>query len=194
MASRKSLRKRLSAKEVPFLVTLLVGWAGWAVGHIVDRVVTSPTVEYTVETSRMGDENVTTVSLVNLSNQAFYGLRFEIQGREMVPCKDALQNTPPAWPWNGGAKKGTDGVTFDVVQLHPGWRIAMCAKSVSEPKPKFYLRDSRSDGDKSGQSIQLVEPSLETFFVRHELSLMILLALVAFLTASLWLALSESVD
>src|SRR5688572_24867253 len=100
--SWKIIRARLSQKEVPFLVTLLLAWSGWGIGHMVDRVIESPTVEYDITSVTQGAEKLTTVHLANLSNQAFYDLKFEIQGEKALPCQTALQNVQPAWPWNGG--------------------------------------------------------------------------------------------
>lgn len=192
--SGKKFRKRLSAKEVPFLVTLFLAWAGWAIGHIVDRVVSSPTIEYKMVATTTGDKTTTNVYLTNLSQQAFFGLAFEVQGKDVVPCEKPLHNTPPAWPWNEAPKAGTGGVRFQVAQFHPDWEISMCTTSARDVETRFFLRETALGGGNSRQAVRLVAPSWETCFVRHEMALIIALFIFGSLMAVGWFFYSEPME
>lgn len=141
-----------------------------------------------------GNERSTIVSLTNLSRQAFFGFQLEVQGAGIVPCKEPLHNKPPAWPWKKAPEVGTSGVKFQIAQFHPGWEISICTLSTQDVGTTFFLRETGSEGENTQQAIRLVEPSLETFFVRHELFLLIILIVVASVVAVLWLFLSEPVE
>lgn len=190
------LCKRLSRKEVPFLVTLFAACAGWAINHVVDRVLDSPTIVYKTDIVAASNGKIVKVTMTNLSKQAFFGLKFEIQAPGIRICDTPPKYEPPAWPSNKPPAQGTDGVAFIIDQLHPSWEMSMCAKLNGDKTPVFLLREtgsSSSQGESSKQAVRLVKPSLETFFVRHNLILMGLLALASLIAFIYWLLRSEDV-
>lgn len=193
--THRGLRQRLSAKEVPFLVALFLAWAGWAVGHFVDRVVESPTIEYRMDPVAEGGMVMTKVYLTNLSRQAFFDLRFELQGQGIRPCNPpGVRQTPPAWPTSKDPRPGTDGIVFDIQQIHPDWRFSICAITPKDVPPHLYLRETGKDGPGTRQALRLIEHSWETWFVRNELNLVIGLFVIASLLAITWLMFSDRAE
>jgi hypothetical protein len=176
----------LGKKEVPFLVTLLVGIAGWAITHAVTRTLSAPTLEYHVVSTPAPNQTTTTiVKVTNLSDDAFFGLTFEIQGSGAQPCADPISSTPPAMPSTKPPKAANDAVSFTIDQLQPGWDISMCARLKGRTKPVFVLTSIEK------HTVRLVEPSVRTWLVRNEFALTAGLFFVAFAVFIAWLFLSS---
>ena len=183
-----SVRGRLTKKEVPFLVTVLIGIAGWAITHGVSRTLSAPTLEYEVETTAGPAETLTKVTITNLSRELFSGLIFEIQGTsDASVCRGGLQPKPPAFPATKPPQAANNAVRFSVDQLQPGWQMAMCARFSGEVRPVFVMINS------DRQAVQLLEPSLRTFLVRYEFAILSSLFVVAFIAFLTWLLATSEV-
>jgi len=147
--------ERINKKEVPYLITILVAIAGWSITHVADRVLKAPVVEYSTKIDTTTDPRTIRVTILNLSNKAFFNLRFELQGKTVKACNIPMGFEPPAWASNLPPDEGTDGVSFTISQLQPNWRLTMCGVYTGSKEPLFILKDSGQ-----GQPIELRRPEL----------------------------------
>jgi len=174
---------RLNAKDVPYLITILVAIAAWAITHVADRLLKSPVIEYSIDKSLAGATRTVKVTILNLSSTAFFGQKFELQGTGLKPCTVAMDFQPPAWASGSTPEPGTNGVAFVIDQLQPGWSVVLCGTyPASGPEPAFLLKDGAK------QAIELRQRGLRTWIVKYETELIIALALSAILLFVLWLA------
>jgi hypothetical protein len=171
-------------KEVPYLVTVLVAILAWSITHIADRVVTSPTVEFSLRAEKSSSGQTIKVTLRNLSDRSFVNLRFELQGNNIRPCSRPMVFEPPAWASSSGPEQGTDAVAFQVSQLQPGWTVILCGSyQANDQEPLFVLKSSQNN-----QAIMLRRPGLATWILRFETALIATLAIAAALAIAVWLA------
>jgi hypothetical protein len=174
---------RLNKKEIPYLITILVAIVGWSITHVADRVLKSPVVEYSTSVDTTSEPRTIKVTILNLSNKAFVNLRFELQGQGVKACNVPMSFRPPAWASNSVPEEGTDGVGFVISQLQPNWKVTMCGEYRGGGKdPLFVLKDGSPD-----QSIELRQPDLATWILKHEAELMIVLAAIGSLGVVAWI-------
>lgn len=179
--------QKLSAKEIPFLLTLLFAASGWSMTHLVDRVVSSPTIEYKTEVEYTKTQKNFVVTLTNLSRQYFKGLKFEITeiGADIrLIGKPGRENLAPAWTFTTDANPSitNKSVAYMVDQFHPDWRIKISIGFEGIGLPKFYLKETGND-----QPVRLVESGLETFFAKNEACILFLLGFMWSGLAVIWL-------
>jgi len=175
---RSNPQHRFSAKSAPYLVSLLLAAAGWAVTHVVDRTLASPIIEYrTLIRPGANDDQQFRVSLSNLSSQAFANTTFEIQGSKnatlLSACDPPWEEREPAWVSETSPEMGNNAIKYNLSQLHPGWEVTLCAKFKGSGSPNFILKST-----KDGRPLKLERCSIETYFVRHETGILLSLAVL----------------
>ena len=174
----------LSADSAPYLVTLAIAGIAWAITHTVDRIVTSPIVEYDIVYETGDGVTKVVVRLENLSTgTGFRNVTFVLREAardadiafDCKECRSLVIGTAPVSTTGYAADSTTQSVTFRVPSLPPGGRVDLVAHYTGQARPIFLVKEDGSD-------IRLLEPSLETWFARHESN--VILAIIAF-----WLAL-----
>lgn len=169
----------LRVEKAPYLVTILFASLGWGTKHTVDRILASPTIEYTYEVRDTSQNKSVTVTLRNVSHdKIFKNLLFvlllppDAPGEFLSVKKTALS---PAWEGDNPPHKTKHSGTFDLPALHPNWEVRLVATFSGDISPTLRLHSSET-------SVRLVQPSVETFLVKHELlfftSMIIIWALV----------------
>jgi hypothetical protein len=175
-AKRKTWLDQISATSAPYLVSMLLAAAGWAVTHVVDRTLASPIIEYRtfVKPAESGERHFR-VSLSNLSTQAFSDTTFEIQGSDeatlVSACDPPWEQRSPAWVSETRPESGNNAIRFRLSQIHPDWQVTLCVIFKGKGAPNFILKETER-----GRPLRLIGCSIETFFVRHETQILLCLA------------------
>ena len=177
---------RFGRPEAPFLAVTLVGLAAWLLSHVIDGLTDSPTVvvRTQVEESAAGKKRFA-VRLSNISRKAIHGFNYEI-----FEVEPGLNDGDPQFQSDkAGSALGDDApevstdkhsASYKITQLQPGWTIVM---SVPFGGSTPHYRLGHAVG--SNLAINLVEPSVGTFFVEHEEELFLSGAILFFALAVL---------
>lgn len=168
--------------KAPYVVSLILGVLGWLVGHMVDRIVAAPTLEYHVEETDSDGRRSMAVELTNITrDKSFDSLRARI----VIP--DAKQYEPPTLVSAEPAFEGTtapetkaDTTNFILPRMMPGAEInfGIAAASAGEPRLSIW-----SDAK---EPIRLQERGLETFFAKHEIEILAGLFLIWLAALGIW--------
>lgn len=157
------LRHSLTAIKVPYVVTVFLAMAGWAVIYIVEASVSGPLVSI----ERKDECSHVTITVENLSRNArikdvVFGLADPANALTFF-AEDAIP-IPPAPPAEAQPTKQKDAVKFSINNFHPGSKYVLSATYRGEGDPIFQLLSSTEP------MFLVEEPSLRTFFVRNEMS------------------------
>jgi hypothetical protein len=170
------------SEKTPYVVTVVVAILGWLVTHFSDRVLDSPTIEYSIDVAPTNNDNVVEVSISNVTRDvAFKDLTILLSpadgsilsGFRVVPVEPAYEGDNPP---------GTEGVfTFPVIQ--PGWTYRVSAHFTGPTRPSLRLKNAAS-------TIYATEPSIETFIARYETRILLVLSGIwtVILVVALWLS------
>lgn len=178
------IRRALRRTEVPFIATVLLAAVAWGTNYVVDRVVDTPFVQYSISKSDITIEGEApvkqiTISLANLSvNTLFEGTFFYI--RKVSPDTDLvflefpeknlrnrveslshvwLAHDPEACP-KGIVNWDFNGVEYCVPNLPPSGAVNLIAYYRGTDEPIFQGRARRP--------MKLQEPSFLTWIVRYD--------------------------
>lgn len=175
----KILRKILTNKEFPYLLTILFVLVGWSFTHVVNRLLQSPTLEYKIRESRE-KANSLSYEIENITRDKLFKdltflLLFDGPAKEKL-IKADLVVLPPA-RISGEVKLPpvveAEYAKFFVPEFHPNWRMALKVELKVGLSEKEYPRLRFSTGD--DKPIRLVPASFETFLVKHEFSIILIL-------------------
>jgi len=157
----------------PFALVVLVGAAAWWITHTVDRITGAPTIEYSIEEDRLetcidGIQcGEVTVQLNNLSNESFRKVTFELfflNGVGSFEKEVKIEMQAPAW----GPRQvinNSRAISVEFQLLQPGAKANITARYAGDDVTVFFLKES-------DDSIKLITPSIETFFVKNEHTLL----------------------
>jgi hypothetical protein len=180
------MREKLKAREVPYLATIFFAGLGWTLSHLVDRIVQSPTVEVRKVSETSGTSKKFSVSLENLSDKVFRGLRFVIfdHDREHNPISnpDFVEPIDGAALGNETPEVKNNEVPFLIAQLQPGWRVSMSVSYSGDSPPKFEMTQGPGT-----TAIKLVAPSFDTWFTKNEETIMLFMVGAWLLLALVWI-------
>jgi hypothetical protein len=168
-----SLLAILAGEKAPYLITVLVAGIGWAVTHSVDRVLASPTLMYETRINHSGNINQYTITLNNITrDERFDDLTFTVLIRDgkcagdpkVYPALPAPEIKQPPECQDAVVESQTNvaDATFEIPQIHPGWSMDLVTNFYGEGAPHFRFQTKKD-------SVRLVRPSLETWFVVHEM-------------------------
>lgn len=153
----------IMSDTAPWLLTVALGCAGWFVTHTVDRVTSSPTLEYELTLEKVRTGAVAQLQVANLTrDRTFDDVRFDILAPNGVrfgrPSTVAVQpaddgTTPP--DAIGGA------ATFTIARMQPGNVYRLTVPYAGKAMPTVRITSEKS-------VIRPVRPSLETNFARYE--------------------------
>ena len=156
----------MSSDKAPFFVTLVLAIIGWAVAHIVDRVVTAPTIEFRTSTLHQDGQKILGVTLTNLTaDKTFRGLRLvlvsppggTIQLMEVFPVEPAFEGDEPATVESNSVRSSA---SFRFAEIQPeGSLEARASYRGQMPRIRITLDSGTA---------RLVRPSIETWLARHE--------------------------
>ncbi len=159
----------MSAKVFTILLSTVFGAVGWLVTHTVDRVVSVPTVQYELDTSRHADGQIV-VTVQNLSrDQRFTELAFILR----LPTDSSgkfttatVEPIPPAYVSRGSppSAKGSSA-SYEKIGLHPETSIKLKAHYNGKTVPTFHI-------DQSGEAVRLLEKGLLTGAIRNEIEIL----------------------
>lgn len=183
------LRHSLAAIKVPYMVTIFLAIAGWAVIYVVEASVSGPIVSY----ERKDENKQITITVENLSRNAriksvVFGLADPTEALRFL--EEDAKPIPPAPPAEAELTMQKDGVKYSINHFHPGSKYTLHAKYRGEGEPVFQLLSS-------DEAVYLVEePSLRTFFVRHEISSLLLIVIFGLVMSgvSLYVQFSSSAN
>ena len=170
-----------------FGLATFFGALTWVVQHTVDRLVDSPTIEYEITRKRIGDDrsnlweiraNVINLSRKNTFRNAkfLFVSRSDENGNALDTLFDVNQDHTemvfhgPALPeGKRRAKVQIPGAEFVVPVLAPGARVELITRYFGKDEPRFVGAPSVE----GSESFALVEKSIVTLLVAHELSAMV---------------------
>lgn len=155
----------MMSDKAPYVVSLIFGVLGWLVGHMVDRIVDAPTLEYRLEKADTGARRGLSVKLVNVTREKSFD---KLQARIVIPDaknyeRATLESVEPAFEGTTAPQTSGDTTNFALPLMMPGTAITFGVFAASGGEPRLSIW---SDGS---QPIRLEEPSLETFFAKHEM-------------------------
>lgn len=151
------------SERLSFFATAIIAALGWLLTYYVDRVTSSPTIEYSISTRSVDTTYVTTYRLTNVSRtKAFEAIEVYFLprvGTQIINMK--VLAVEPASEGSGNADKAR----FVVGRLMPGASIDFVVAATGPSPPKMHV-DSPS-------ALRLTPPSLETSLVRNEMCIII---------------------
>jgi hypothetical protein len=164
---------KMSAEVRTVLLTTLLatvfGAAGWLITHTVDRVVSVPTVQYELDTSRHADGQIV-VTVRNLSrDHRFADLAFILRlpaGSSGKFTAATVEPIPPAYA-NRESPPSAEGssASYEKIGLHPETSIKLKADYNGKTVPTFHI-------DQSGEAVRLLEKGLLTGAIRNEIEIL----------------------
>lgn len=168
--------------KAPYVVSLILGVLGWLVGHMVDRIIAAPTLEYHVEETESGGRRGLDIELTNITrDKSFDSLRARI----VIPnatrySTPTLVSAEPAFEGTTAPETKEDTTNFILPRMMPGAEIdfGVAAASIGEPRLSIW-----SDAK---EPIRLQERGLETFFAKHEIEVLAGLFLIWLAALALW--------
>jgi hypothetical protein len=189
-----------SITEAPWAVTLAIGGAGWTIVRIVDTVVASPSIEYTVSTTQIDANTLQRVlHIENISRtKMFDTLEFFLGIQKgKFSSADFLPPSEPArlkgGPYADAPRLERDNqlAVFPVSQLQPGWALDLSVKqdgttatpiTVSVFSGPYERNEPESPNAEAKakaatEAVRLVPGSVETFIVSNEVTLLSILLL-----------------
>ncbi|MGE0874114.1 MAG: hypothetical protein AB7O31_05515 [Burkholderiales bacterium] len=179
-------------EKVPYMLALFVGALGWAVSHTSERLISSPTVEYSiaydpVDPVKPDERKRVTVRIRNLSDkETFRNVTFVLRRQsesamlKFIGGSSAIVPRAPAWIGESEAVEQEDAVQFSLALVPPGSTIELHADVSGIDEAVFQ-------GKVKDGSFRLVKCSLATFVVRNEFWI-IFVGLVVWLLALVGLA------
>lgn len=175
-----TLRRIFAGDKPPLFLVLFFGALAWATTRYADSLAEAPVVEYSVEQS----DSKISVHLENLAraktfdNVVFVLRTSGIPGGLSSPVIVAHQ---PAWEGRTGPVVEGETATFDIEKFHPAWKFTLQAEVAEGLIPSLQLRGS-------SESMRLLQPSVETWMLRHQYQVLIIIFIVwAALTTGLLL-------
>lgn len=157
-------RSAISEEKVPYLVTIFFASLGWVVTYSVERMDRSPTITFNTTQQDSGSQKTTNVRIENITrDKVFKNLQFafvlERDGDKFI--RPWITPVPPATEGQVAPNIAGHSLTFNIAQLQPGWQMDLGAEYQGSGKPSFRAENS-------SDTVRLVTPSIETFFVLHE--------------------------
>jgi len=160
----KTFAEVLSHEKVPYLVTIFFAALGWVVTYTVGRVDATPTVMYKTCYQTCKNQKTASVEIENISRDKVFNnleIGFFAENKSDKYTRYWWEADAPAW--KGQQQPASNGSTLSltIAKLQPGWRITLGAAYEGPEAPTFRLISS-------DDTVRLVKPSPETFFVQHE--------------------------
>jgi len=194
-----------------FGFTTFIGALAWALTHVVDRIVDSPTIEYKITNKRIGDDRSQAweirANVVNLSQKnTFRDAKFLFvaganeNGKPLNTTFDVNEDYTeivfhgPSLPeGKRRAKVQIPGAEFIVPILPPGARVELITRYFGKDEPRFM----GAPAIRGNESFALRERSLFTFLVANELYVIVgllVLWLAALIVVTIRAATRRSID
>ena len=152
------------------LLGTVIASTAWLVTHVVDNVMSVPTIEYTV---RHPTSNQAEVTLRNLSRQhkftdLIFLLRLDVPSGTSTPNCNFVRKSPrmigipPGYAPNQRATFTSSTVTYPVSGFHPETSLRLIARYHCSEPPRFHIAAD------SGAA-RLVRKGFTTWVIRNEL-------------------------
>ena len=176
---------KLGTSTGTILVGTVIAAIGWLVSHIVDSVISVPTVEY--EFSKPDRDRVD-VTMRNLSRSHKFGeLTFVLYLKEpnddsscpgFIKDGTGIVGIAPGYPSTEKQPEVVDRtVTYEFDGFHPETAVILTAKYNCNYSPSLHIKQS-------SDTVRLVEKGVKTWIIRHEILLyLVLLVLWTILVA-----------
>lgn len=152
------------SERLAYFITVIVAAIGWLVTYYVDRVTSSPTIEYAIsETATVGLRSVT-YRLTNVSRTH----RFDDVAVDFLPRRHSpisgfdIVPVEPTSEGQNDAEWGPDRAQFTIERLMPGGAIDLIVRVRGPNRPKMFIRSSTP--------IRLTPATFETFLVKNEMN------------------------
>lgn len=154
-------------EKAPFIVSLILAAIGWAVTHTVDRMTGTPTIAFHLDARSSGKLLMTLRNVTR--DHVFRDLTLvftvepgaAIQDVRVAPVEPAFEGDDPVVIYGRTAQ-----LTFP--QIQPAWAFSIVVRHTGKDRPRF--RFEMKDG-----AIRATDESLETFFLAHEVCILLIL-------------------
>ena len=166
--------------RVPFVVAMFFGALGWTVTHVVDRITSSPAIEYSIHQKKSaGEVSEVSVTLVNLSTTIAHRDLAVLLRKENSKSKDGfvpgtceiVAIAPTSLGVREEANCDHDVAEFKAKVFPPQGVIHLRAVSIGSEK--VLLTGGPTGVDDSESSYYLQSSGLETWLVRNELAILL---------------------
>ena len=155
----------MNTDKAPMIVTLALVIIGWAVTHVVDRVISAPTIEDYTVTKIVDKHPVLYIRLTNLADATtFRNLSLKIFPPSGTTI-GRLRVIPVAPASAGDERSVNDGrlsAWAQIAEIQPGNVFYGRVPYTGDQPPLVQISLVNA-------TARIVEPSLETWFVKHEI-------------------------
>jgi hypothetical protein len=162
----------LTAEKAPFLLTILFAVCGWTITHTVDRLTTSPVIEYEMSVHQVHNQYQYSIAISNITlSQTFRNIKFTLIPEERGNILDAhLKQVEPLNVTDEPIRTNTS-YEVAVEEMHPGMQfiVELLTKNERGIHIHFTCRNN---------SIKLMEASTQTYLVKHEIGILSVLIFV----------------
>jgi len=154
------------SEKAPYIVTLVVAGMAWTLSHIVDPLLATPMLMYSIQVLNDGGKKSIYLTLKNITrDKTFHDVRVIITAAP----GDTLANRAviPVQPaWEGDQPGVREGRTFDFTfpEIQPNGQFEMTASYRTETRPSLRISEPKG-------TVDPITPSVETFLVEHEIAL-----------------------
>ena len=189
----------LKIDKLPYLLTVLFVLIGWGLTHTVDRLLKSPIIEYKIIYKDSQDKSQLLVyEIANISrDKVFRNLQFELLLTDTRKGKfkgdECTLLICPPMNITKEPETGDDTFRFFLEEFHPNWKIGVSLKLSGDNNPTLHFSTIADDGKYRNQPVMLLQSSFETFLVKHEFGIIVILLIAwCFLILIYFYALSKS--
>lgn len=168
--------------KAPYVVSLILGVLGWLVGHMVDRIIEAPTLEYHVEEKDSDGRRGLDVELTNITrDKSFDSLRARIVIPDATRYeRPTLVSAEPAFEGTTAPETLQDTTNFILPRMMPGAEISLGVAAASTGEPRLSIWSDAKE------PIRLQERGLETFFAKHEIEVLAALFVLWLAALAIW--------
>lgn len=165
------------ADSAPFFVTVVIAATAWTFTHAAERLSKTPYLKYSVEEIKADDKRSTYINISNITRDKTYknvnllvtaSPKDSIVGGSVIPYQPAFEGNE-SWTVAGRT------FFFSFPAIEPGWKFDVSI--LHRTDDPVVIRLSTFDG----QSFYAVRPSLETFLVENEMTIILIFFCVAVL-------------
>lgn len=163
-------------------LTASFGALGWLVTHIVDRIVSTPAVQYKIEHPTI-DSNIFSIKLENITrNQHFDDVSLTVRSEKKCGEKNQITDcfTEKKFIAIEPANLGYRPVTFtevsmsyNIPRMMPGSEYVLSAVYNGTASNKIYIN---LDSNKS--TIRYINKSIETYIVKNEIKILLIILIL----------------
>jgi hypothetical protein len=159
--------------KAPYFVTISIAALGWAITHMVDRLLNTPMIKYSEQKISSNGEETLFLTFKNITrDKTFKKLQIILTApSDGVIKSGAVIPVQPAW--EGDQPYQVAGRTFEFTfpEFQPGWEIEISANYTGSAQPSLRLSSPE-------QTVYAIRPSLKSWLVENDVEVLTGLAAV----------------